>query len=245
MPDRVADILSAYEPTLRQRIGDATYDIARYLGMDSIANRMRGDVQAAVDFIPGVGDAVGVDEAARDYQAGNYGMAAAGLGLTAAGMVPGVGDAASAAGRKGIRVFTGGTGDPIKAALDRGAWLSESEDLAKEYAGDRGKVLSGYINPQKTIEFRHAEQSRTIGDIISTALEGAGDFDPEIVAPIVEDLRKTYGNSSMPLFKYWNEDSRIAGLLRSLGYDSISAAEKSNMAAPTWAALTPNIISFE
>lgn len=103
MPDRVADILSAYEPTLRQRIGDATYDVARYLGMDIIANRMRGDVQAAVDFIPGVGDAVGIDEAARDYQAGNYGMAAAGLGLTAAGMVPGVGDAASAAGRKAIR----------------------------------------------------------------------------------------------------------------------------------------------
>lgn len=176
MPSQVAATLSAYEPSWRERIGNATYDVARYLGLP-YANRMRGDIESAVDFIPVVGDAVGVNEAVRDYQSGNYLGALGGMGLAAVGAVPAVGDVAS----KGIRVFTGGVGDPMKAALGKGAWLSETEDLASEYAGTKGRVLSGYIQPQKTVRFRHAEQPRTIGDVISTALEGAGeDVDVEV-----------------------------------------------------------------
>lgn len=94
--NKVAAALTAYEPSLRERIGNATYDVAKYLGLP-YANRMRGDIETAVDFIPGVGDAVGVNEAARDYQAGNYLGALGGMGLAAVGMVPAVGDVASKA----------------------------------------------------------------------------------------------------------------------------------------------------
>jgi hypothetical protein len=99
-PDKVAAALTAYEPSLRERIGNATYDVARYLGLP-YANRMRGDIETAVDFIPGVGDVVGANEAVRDYQAGNYLGALGGMGLAAVGMVPAVGDAVA----KGLKAL--------------------------------------------------------------------------------------------------------------------------------------------
>ena len=95
MPDKVAEYLSTYDPSLRERVGNVTYDVARYLGLGNIANRMRNDVQGAVDFVPGVGDAVGLNEAYRDAQAGNYRGALGGIGLAAIGAVPGAGDVAA------------------------------------------------------------------------------------------------------------------------------------------------------
>lgn len=94
--------LRAYQPSLRERImwgiagkaGD-WFGAGRYAQQD-IAKKVGG----LIDFVPGAGDAVGLDEAYRDFQDGNYGMAAAGLGLTAAGAIPGAGDAVSGAGRK-------------------------------------------------------------------------------------------------------------------------------------------------
>lgn len=93
-------LLSSYEPSLRDRVGNAIYDIAQALGMGSTANRMRNEGTAVLDFIPGVGEVLGVNDAMNDFNAGNYGMAAAGLGLTAVGAVPGVGDAAAATARR-------------------------------------------------------------------------------------------------------------------------------------------------
>jgi hypothetical protein len=234
-------LLSSYTPSWREKIGNSIYDVAKAL-MPSTANRMRDEAMMAVDFIPGVGEAVGLNDAYNDFNAGNYGIAAAGLGATAAGVVPGVGDAVG----KGIRVWTGGVGDPLKAAVDKGAWFSEAEDLAREYAGQIGSITPATIRPINPIEFRHAEQSRTIGDIISTALEGnirTENLDASI--PLVESLRAKYGDTSMPLFEYWNNDKEVSDLFRTLGYDSISAAEKSNMAAKTWGALDPSIFSMD
>ncbi len=145
----------------------------------------------------------------------------------------------------GVTVWTGGAGDPMKAASDRGAWFSEAQDLAQEYAGQTGKVLRAEIDPRRPISFRHAEQPRTIGDIINTALEGAGQgADFEAARPIVDRLSQRYGVEARPLFEYWNNDKDVADLFRALGYDSISAAEKSNMRAQTWGALDPSIISL-
>lgn len=234
-------LLTNYRPTLRQRFGDAVYDIASAL-MPSTANRMRENAVAIADFIPGLGEALGVGDAYSNFQAGNYGQAAADMGMVAIGAVPVVGDAAA----RGIRVWTGGVGDPIKAAKDKGAWFSEAKDLAHEYAHGGGRVTGAYIQPKNPIEFRHAEQERTIGDFISTALEGAGsDLDAEQLVPIVERLRARYGDEARPLFEYWNNDPEIAGFLRALGYDSISVAEKGDMKSKTWAALDPSIFRVE
>ena len=240
--------LLSYEPTLREKIANAVYDGSVGLLGKRKAHEMQANTKSAVDFVPGLGDAVGANDMARDARAGNYGMAA----LSAIGLIPAVGDVVSKTGKKALanapevrKVWTGGIGDPMKAAAERGAWFSETEDLAKEYAGHTGRVTAAEITPRNPISFRHAEQTRPIGDIISTALEGASaDADLDAARPIVDRLRARYGDKSRPLFEYWNTDKDVGDLFRALGYDAISAAEKSNMNAPTWAALDPSIIKY-
>ena len=143
-----------------------------------------------------------------------------------------------------LPVFTGGSGNPVAAASDKGAWFSETEGLAEEYAGQSGRVMAADIDPQRPISFRHAEQRRPIGDLISQALEGAGDgVDFEQARPIVDRLFQRYGSEPKPLFEFWNNDKDVADLLRSLGYDAISVAEKADMRAQTWGVLNPSAIS--
>lgn len=147
-----------------------------------------------------------------------------------------------------LRVFTGGTGDPIAAASDRGAWFSDVEDLASEYAGEAGRVGQYTIDPQRTIAFRHAEQRRPIGDVISAALEGAGDVDRDAAAQIgaiLDRLYARYGDEPRALFEYWNKDKDVVDLFRALGYDAISAAEKQDMKAQTWGILDPKAILYD
>lgn len=113
-------LLTNYEPSLRDRAGNAIYDIAQALGMGSTANRMRNEGTAVMDFIPGVGEVLGVNDAMNDFSAGNYGMAATGLGLTAVGAVPGVGGAVKAAKPKPQWMI-----DILSKASDRKALASD------------------------------------------------------------------------------------------------------------------------
>ena len=148
-------------------------------------------------------------------------------------------------GANSLRVYHGGAGDVTGAAGGRGAWFSEAKDLADEYAFGGGSVDQFSITPQRPISFVHAEQRRPVGDIISTAVENAGDLSDEAIAAArgkISTLQERYGNESRPLFEYWNNDPDIADLFRTLGYDSISVAEKSG-GPQTWAALTPDIIA--
>lgn len=93
--------LTAYHPSLRDRIAWGIAGGLGQFGLDKHKQRWTADkIKGLIDFVPGVGEAVGLDDAWNDYQAGNYGLAAAGLGLAAIGAVPGVGDAASNIGRK-------------------------------------------------------------------------------------------------------------------------------------------------
>lgn len=139
--------MRSYNPSLRDKIAWAIagkagdwFGAGRHTQQD-----IAGKVGGLIDFVPGVGDAVGLDEAARDYSAGNYGLAAAGLGLTAVGAVPGIGDAISGAARKGIKAFHGsphsfdkfsvdkiGTGEGAQA-YGHGLYFAESEDVAQSY----------------------------------------------------------------------------------------------------------------
>ena len=143
-----------------------------------------------------------------------------------------------------LRVYRGGDTDPRAAANERGAWFSETEDLAAQYGFGRGGVSTAEIDPQNPARFVHAEQRRPIGDLISTAVNDAGDLSPEQIAaarPLVDRLQTRYGDQPRALFEYWNNDPDVAALLRSLGYDSISVAEKSG-GPQTWGVLNPNVI---
>jgi hypothetical protein len=87
-------------PTLRERIGNLIYDAAQGAGLRQSAQSMRSNAETAVDFVPGLGDAIGAQEAGRDLGAGNY--LSGGLGL-AATLVPGA--IAEKAVKKGIRAY--------------------------------------------------------------------------------------------------------------------------------------------
>jgi hypothetical protein len=74
---------------------------------DMIAQRMRNDTAAGADFMPGLGAAIGGEEAGRDIGRGNY--LSGGLGL-AMSMVPG--------GKIGGNVAEGGVKQVVKKADD-------------------------------------------------------------------------------------------------------------------------------
>jgi hypothetical protein len=92
--------LRSREPGLRERIGNRIYDMALALGLRQSAQGMREGGEFAADFVPGVGAAVGGEEAGRDIGAGDY--LSGGLGL-AMSMIPG----GKALGRAGDVVKSG------------------------------------------------------------------------------------------------------------------------------------------
>lgn len=82
--------LRAYQPSLRDQIAWGIAGGLGKFGADKHRQKWVADkVGGIIDFVPGIGETLGVNDAWRDARAGNYGMAAAGLGLTALGLVPG------------------------------------------------------------------------------------------------------------------------------------------------------------
>lgn len=92
-PKGLLDVMP--EPGLRGLLGQMIYDAANSAGLGSNANRMRNEASAIMDLIPGVGEAVGADDARRSFNAGNYGQAAFDTGTTLLGAIPGGGDLAA------------------------------------------------------------------------------------------------------------------------------------------------------
>lgn len=139
--------MTARQPDLRERVGNAVYDVFGAMGLPSIANRARNDAQTGVDFVPGIGDLIGLDDAATSFGAGNYGTAAAGLGLTALGAVPGVGDAAATGVKKGIRAFHGspvGNIDEFRTRNPRRGWVQPSFFAVDEGTPRAEQYARGY-----------------------------------------------------------------------------------------------------
>ncbi len=89
--------MNAYEPSLRERIGNWIYDQANKHKLP--AHQYRTNTQNAIDFVPGIGDLVGFDDAGADWEAGNKKMAVAGGILSAIGLIPGAGDAVAKGGK--------------------------------------------------------------------------------------------------------------------------------------------------
>ena len=150
-----------YEPTLRERIGNWFYDTSREWGLHpGYADRQRNNLMGAVDFVPGLGDAVGVQDAAIDYNRGDYLNAAIGSAAAGVGLIPGAGDVAAKGIKKGgkyvsdmveavapkkIRAFHGSPHDFDKFSMDKigtgegaqayghGLYFADQEAVAKEY----------------------------------------------------------------------------------------------------------------
>lgn len=125
-------ILSAYEPSLRDRIA---FGIGGLLGGDNYrqGNTAR-KIGGLLDFIPGVGDVIGFEDAKRDFDAGNYGQAALGAGASTVGLVPGGGDLLAGA----LKAIV-----PVAAArnLKTARNLPASEDFQRAVANTPGAKL--------------------------------------------------------------------------------------------------------
>ncbi|MCP5007893.1 MAG: hypothetical protein GY941_28755, partial [Planctomycetes bacterium] len=116
---------------------------AKALGLPAQAYRAK--TQFAADFVPGLGDYLGAEDAKLDYDKGNYGSAALGGVLTAAGALLPMAKPVTKAAAKGIRAFHGsphsfdkfsmdkiGTGEGAQA-YGHGLYFAENEGVAREY----------------------------------------------------------------------------------------------------------------
>lgn len=170
----MSQTLTAYNPSLREKIAYWLAGGAEKMGAGINTQRaIVGKAKDAIDFVPGVGDAVGFNEAGRDIKAGNYGTGAMGMGLATLGLLPGAGDIASKAGKKlmneavqeapkGIRAFHGSPHSFDKFSLDKigtgegaqayghGLYFAENEGVAKGYRDTLGGADSVEVNGKKT-----------------------------------------------------------------------------------------------
>lgn len=117
--------LTAYQPSLRDRIAYALSDAAGYAGAGRYAQQDIADkARNVIDFVPGLGELLGADDVATSLDAGNYRNAAINLGATALGAVPVVGDMAG-------RAIKGGAANYLR---DLG---KEAPDLYREMNAER------------------------------------------------------------------------------------------------------------
>lgn len=92
---------------IRESIEDALADKLASLGLIDDAERAKSTASWAglvADFLPIVGDIGGAVDTVDSFKAGNYGDAAINAGLTAIGLIPGVGDAIASSGRNMMKM---------------------------------------------------------------------------------------------------------------------------------------------
>ena len=143
-------------------------------------------------------------------------------------------------------VYHGSNKDINNFDTKLGAWFSEKPSLANEYASkDDGSVYPVHLSIKNPINFLHAEQRKSVGEIISHALNGVGNLEPEQIEKaksLIGELRQTHGDEPKELFEFWRNDPNVPELFRTLGYDGISAFERADRKTKTWAALNPEQI---
>lgn len=180
--------IEAIEPSLRDTIQQFIYD--KMGGANSPeararANRYSDIASSAVDWIPGVGDAVSASDALADYQRGNYGQAAIGAGLTALGAVPVVGDVAA----KGVKTAA-----------------KELADTKLARAAKQGYADQDFYHATKAdiTEF-DADQNKLGLTFLGT--------NPEFANQIIEDIgwRRRLGTEDMENKDIQNLKNRITG----------------------------------
>lgn len=142
--------------------------------------------------------------------------------------------------------YHGGPRDVGSFNTKFGSWFSEKPSLANEYGStEGGSVYPVHLSIKRPIEFVHAEQRKKIGEIISHALGGAEDLSSDQIEKaksLIGRLRQTHGEEPKALFEFWRNDPNVAEFFRTLGYDGITAFEKSDRSNKTWAALYPQQI---
>lgn len=184
--------LSAYDPSLRDNIAWLLSDLLGG-GDRGKTNYINSRVRGAVDFAPGVGDAVGIDETKRAFDAGNYGEAAVNAATTGIGAIPIGGDLAAGAlkssalaavltpmSKRWNEMFHG-TKVPFSGELkgdlaDAGLHLTPVPKTADEYAG-----INDVDDPASAVGARQYPVLHNPNRVLSTeGVEGSGSYFPDV-----------------------------------------------------------------
>jgi hypothetical protein len=170
--------LRSRSPGLRERIGNRIYDLALALGLRQSAQGMREGGEFAADFVPGVGAAVGGEEAGSELGRGNY--LSGGLGL-AMSMIPG-GKALGRAGNVIDRTNTGWTFKDVKAPhklMEPGDWrkvtqaTNTGEGIMEVDVPIRSlNATQGHVNP----DFAESLKARGDGKDLPFVIKKNGEF---------------------------------------------------------------------
>lgn len=141
--------LEAYNPTIRDRIGNAIYDAAGGLGgLGGTPNTVRENVLGLLDILPGTGDALAAEEFGGLLGSGDWKDAAVAGGLLALGLIPAGGKIAS----KGLKKLES------RAANIYNPPVKEARDFALDYpagapVGEGGKLASDIDGRPLTAQF--------------------------------------------------------------------------------------------
>ncbi|MEP7454287.1 hypothetical protein [Phyllobacterium sp. SB3] len=89
-----------FNPSIRDKVSRKVAGLLKQLGLDYDEDDIADTVGSVVDFVPGLGDVVGIEETKRSYDDGDYLGAGINAAGTLVGFIPGVGDVAGKAIKK-------------------------------------------------------------------------------------------------------------------------------------------------
>jgi hypothetical protein len=151
-------------PTVRSALSNLMRDAVDATGLEGGYRQgllnAAGGVETAVDFLPVVGDVLGVEDASRAYGQGDM----VGAGINMMGVVPVVGDVAAKGAKSALRGINAYHGSPYEfeqfsmdkigagrglQAYGHGIYFSESSDIARPYSeriDDQGYMYNANLN---------------------------------------------------------------------------------------------------
>ena len=140
-----------------------------------------GGVETAVDFLPVVGDVLGLEDASRAYGQGDM----VGAGINMLGAVPVVGDAAAKGARSALRnIYHGTSSDAAKAidqfgfdlnkTADGSAWFTTNPDIGEVAAAGKGGVIQRQLDESNLKLASYDETDKYLKDqLIDMGYDGA------------------------------------------------------------------------
>ena len=172
-------------PTVRSALSNLMRDAVDATGLEGgyrqgLLNAAEG-VETAADFLPVVGDVLGLEDAARAYGQGDM----VGAGINMLGAVPVVGDVAAKAARSSLRNIYHGTSPDAAKAIDQfgfdlgktadgSAWFTTNPDIGEVAAAGKGGVIQRQLDESNLKLASYDETDKYLKDqLIDMGYDGA------------------------------------------------------------------------
>ena len=172
-------------PTVRSALSNLMRDAVDATGLEGgyrqgLLNAAEG-VETAADFLPVVGDVLGLEDASRAYGQGDM----VGAGINMLGAVPIIGDVAAKAARSSLRNIYHGTSPDAAKAIDQfgfdlgktadgSAWFTTNPDIGEVAAAGKGGVIQRQLDESNLKLASYDETDKYLKDqLIDMGYDGA------------------------------------------------------------------------